>query len=217
MKQRLVSMATAAAALGAFSAPAPARVPVPHLYVSPTAGVFRWDEKATEFGDLDGTFGEALGVRVGYAPVAAFSGELVFLTGANQGTDGTGAEAVPFSVRTTQIEASFLVNFQTLIGSRIYPFLNLGAGISLRRGDLIREGEDVLDGEEPAFHLGGGLRGDLGDRLGLRVNLRNTFFNQTRGEGDREDRVTVDTVEITAALDLRIPLSGRHPKGERLR
>ena len=103
--------------------------PSPHVYVTPTVGVWRWDEKAVDGYPLEKRSGLVWGGRAGYSPIEAFSGELVVLTGTNDFRKGAAA----FNARLTQVELSFVVNFRSLVNARVYPFLDLGSGVSARR------------------------------------------------------------------------------------
>jgi hypothetical protein len=149
-----------------------------------------------------------VGGRVGYTPISAFSGELVVLTGTNDVELPDGGRA---GVRLTQAELSFLVNFRSLVNTPVFPFLDLGAGFSFRRADTLPSGEN-LDNDHVSFHLGGGIKSELTRELGLRLNVRDTFFTETRGAGTRGEQVTVDAVELSVALEYRVGLKkGRGP------
>lgn len=192
-------------------------IPSPHLYVSPTVGIWRWDPETLGAFEIDSRSGLVLGLRAGYSPFEAISGEVIFLRGTNsaRAPEALGFDGDP-DVTLTQIELSFVVNFRSLIVSRWYPFVDVGAGVALRDGDLEFEMEKQYDGTQVAFHLGGGVKVDLGSRATLRVNLRDTFYTETIRIGAREEQNTIDAVEISAGLDYRIPL-GRVGRPDRLR
>jgi hypothetical protein len=178
--------------------------PSPHVYVTPTAGFWRWDERAVAGARLPDRMGEVVGGRAGYSPIEAFAGELVVLTGTNDFRQGS----VAFTARLTQVELSFVVNFRSLVNARVYPFLDLGSGVSVRRAN-----EDRVSGADAShldFHLGGGFKMDLSRRLGVRLNVRDTFFTETQGSGDARDQTTVDSVELSGGLEVRFGLGRRH-------
>jgi hypothetical protein len=179
-----------------------------------TAGVWRWDKDTATDLKVEDRSGFVYGGRIGYSPIEAFAGELVLLTGTNDGI--LSPDDSTLALRLTQIEFSMLVNFQSLVSSPIYPFLDLGLGVALRSGGLQRGEDSIFDETRFVFHLGGGLKADLSDRVGLRFNVRDTFFTVTQDIGNEENQVTVDSVEISAGLEYRLPLS--HYGGpERLR
>jgi hypothetical protein len=184
-------------------------VPTPHVYLSPTAGITRWDKHSFEGADVPDRTAPAYGGRVGYTPIEAFSAELVLLTGRNDVT----VAGTTSSVRLTSAEASMLVNFRTLMDTPVYPFLALGAGASIRRGPA--EAHE-FDDSHLSFHLGGGVKMDLAPRWGVRLIVRDTFFTDTQVEENRETQVTVDAVEVSASVEYRIPL-GRGGGPKRLR
>gem|GEM_PF-1066393 len=190
-------------------------VPVPNLYVSPTVGVWGWDGASfshrTEPADSHRL---VYGGRLGYSLLEALSGELVFLTGTNRVADFvadgfTGND----QVRLTQVEASFVVNFRSLVVSRWYPFVDLGSGLTLRSTDFKIDGESVFDGSHINFHLGGGVKLDLSPHATIRLNLRDTFFTRSETSGGQETQTTVDMVEFTGAVEFRIPLRRRGSSG----
>jgi opacity protein-like surface antigen len=191
-----------------FPGASAAEVPIPHLYVTPTAGIWRWDTNVAFGFDVPDRTRPVIGIRAGYSPVEAFAGELALLTGTNDLVrSGTDEEV---GVRLTQLELSLVVNFQSLVSPRLYPFLNLGVGGSFRQAQ-----EDPVDGDLDdsnfAFHLGGGLKWELASRWALRGNIRDTFFTESQGAGNQETQVTVDSVELSLGLEMRFPLgrSGR--------
>ncbi len=193
--------------------------PVPHVYLSPTVGIISWDDNALPVGTFDSQTSPAFGLRFGYAPVSAFSGEFVALTTSNEATYAgqDGGPQTQADVRLVQLELSFLVNFQTLIRSRVYPFLDLGLGSSLRSGGQETSDGGSADLTKVSFHLGGGIKWDVSPRVALRANFRDTFFTETRGSGDLETQVTVDSIELTLGLDYRIPLGSGGGDKNRLR
>ena len=194
-----VILGLAMATTTAYAEPMP--VPVPHVYISPTVGAWHWDDHGVRGLELVDRNDAVWGGRIGYSPIQAFSGEIVVLTGTNRVSSG-GKEG---TVRLTQVEFSFLVNFQALLDSRIYPFLDLGSGLSKRSGDrTVDEMDGDFDRSHVSFHLGGGLKLDLTPRLGLRGNVRDTFFTETLGTTGAENQVTVDAVEISAAVEYRL-------------
>jgi opacity protein-like surface antigen len=187
-----------------------AEPPVPHVYAAPTVGIWSWDKESVQGLDLVDGSALVVGGRVGYTPITAFSGELVVLAGSNDVKLPEGGTA---AVHLTQAELSFLVNFRALLDTPVFPFLDLGAGVSFRRGDAVVDGEDVLDHDQVSFHLGGGLKADLTPRVGLRLNVRDTFFTETQGKTGRSEQVTVDAVELSLSLEYRIGLkNGRGPQ-----
>ncbi len=124
----LVTLAMSGAAAAAW-AEAPV-VPTPHIYLSPTAGIARWDKHSFERADVPDRTAPLYGGRIGYTPIEAFSAEFVLLTGRND----VKVAGTTSSVRLTTAEVSMLVNFRTLMDTPVYPFLALGAGASIRRG-----------------------------------------------------------------------------------
>lgn len=177
-----------------------------HFYVSPTLGWRHWDGQISPVIRLDDNHGLLYGGRVGYSPIEAFAGELVFLTGTNTARVTAGTTSVPATLRLTQTEFSFLVNFQSIASERIYPFLDLGVGL------VIRGGNSHFDDTRFAFHLGGGLKTTLAPRWALRVNARDTFFTDTQTiEGVKDSQVTVDSVELSLGVEYRFWTLG--PRG----
>jgi hypothetical protein len=188
-------------------------VPTPHVYLSPTAGITRWDKHSFEGADVPDRAAPVYGGRFGYTPIEAFSAEFVLLTGRN---DVTVAGATS-SVRLTSAEVSMLVNFRTLMDTPVYPFLALGAGASVRRGPAAESADaHPFDDTHLSFHLGGGVKMDLAPRWGARLIVRDTFFTDTQVEENRETQVTVDAVEVSASIEYRLPL-GRGSGPKRLR
>ncbi len=192
----MVILGTAAAVPARAEIPEP---PEPHVYLCPTVGLWRWDEKIAEDLPLTDRTAPVWGARAGYSPIQAFAGELVFLTGTNDVRDAGTSR----SVRLTQVELSFLVNFRSLVNARIYPFLDIGAGYSRRHIAATTDREN-LDPNHLNFHIGGGVKADLSRHLALRANLRDTFFTESQGLSGQADQVTVDAVEISAGLEYRI-------------
>lgn len=175
------------------------------VYVGLSAGIWKWDRDiATRLGVEDRS-GFVYGGRLGYSPIEAFAGELVVLTGTNDGTLSPNDSTL--ALRLTQVEFSMLVNFQSLVSSPLYPFLDLGVGLAMRSGGFTEGETSIFDETKFVFHIGGGLKADLTDRVGLRFNLRDTFFTETQLIGNEENQVTVDSVEISAGLEYRMPLS----------
>jgi len=173
------------------------------LYVAPTLGVQVWDRSTAEGFTVDGRAGLLWGVRAGITPNPAFSVELVAVTGTNTLTeDATGAEV---SMRTSQLEVSFLINFQSFVSPTVYPFLCLGAGAIARRSSGEVQFGDP-DDSHVAFHLGGGIRAELKPQWALRLTAKDTFFSQSQGSGNEERQVTVDTLELSLALEARFHL-----------
>jgi hypothetical protein len=185
--------------LGAVAAPARAQQRR-YWYVAPTVGVQLWDESTAEGFHLDSRPGFLWGARAGFTPTPALSIELVGLTGTNDLVENATGATVP--MRMSQLEGSFLINFQSLLSERVYPFLCLGVGVMIRRA-----GEDVSTGDAEdshvAFHLGGGIRAELRPGWALRFTGKDSFFGQTQGTGNEERQVTVDTVELSLALEAR--------------
>jgi len=174
--------------------------PDAYVYLAPTAGIQLWDENTAEGFHLDTRPGFLWGVRGGITPTDALSIELVFLTGTNDLVENATGASVP--MRMTQVEASFLINFQSLASETVYPFLCLGVG------DMIRgAGTDVATGDPEAnhiaFHLGGGLRAEVRPGWALRLTGKDSFFSETQGSGNEQKQVTVDTVEFSLALEAR--------------
>jgi opacity protein-like surface antigen len=182
-----------------------------HIYVSPTIGIWKWDKNAASPFALSGPSRLVIGARAGYSPIEAFAGEIVFLTGTAKAHDGS--PDTTLSLRQNQLELSLLVNFQSLMSSRVYPFLDLGAGAAFRSGGGTVDGRSVFEETRFVFHLGGGLKVDLTPRLSLRSNVRDTFFTETQGAGNVENQVTVDSVELSLGAEYRFPLARtRGPK-----
>jgi opacity protein-like surface antigen len=191
----------------ALATPAAAQSLGPYIYISPTVGVWRWDEKPAAFTTIEDQTAFMWGGRVGYSPIDAFSMELVGLTGTNEGTIQVGSDSEVKTLRLTQVEFSILVNFQSIVTHKVYPFLDLGVGGSFRSGGTQVDGESVFDDTQFTFHIGGGLKVELNPRAALRFNIRDTFFSQTQGtEGNQETQVTVDSVELSVGLDYRFPI-----------
>jgi hypothetical protein len=189
----------AASAAGSGPAPEVRRF----LYVAPTAGVQIWDQSTAEGFTMEGRGGFMWGARAGITPTPAFSIEALALTGTNTLTeDATGAGV---TMRITQLEASFLINFQSFLSETVYPFLCLGAGAVIRRANAEVQSGDPED-SHVAFHLGGGIRASLAPRWALRFTAKDTFFSQSQGTGNEERQVTVDTLELSLALEARFHL-----------
>ena len=181
-----------------------------HIYLSPTAGAWRWDDDAYPDLTFDSSWGFVVGGRVGYAFTQAFSGELIGLTGTNDTAfslafdDSSGTSQ---SMRLTEISISLIVHFQSLTSTKIYPFLDLGVGLAFRDG-----GVTDLDDQHTAFHLGGGIMWVLDDRFALRANARDAFFTDKRTSGNLTEQLTVDSLEMSLGVEFRIPMkrSGSH-------
>ena len=205
---RWVLVSAVAVSFGLVAGESAAEAPVPYLYLTPTVGVWRWDEEIALGFEVPERTKPVVGLRAGYSPVTAFGGELVLLTGTNdllrEGTEET------VGVRLSQLEFSLVVNFQSLVTETIYPFLNLGVGASVRNASGGEETSDA-DNSHFSFHLGGGLKWELHPRWVLRANIRDTFFAETQGSGNQERQVTVDSVELSVGFEMRFPLnrSGR--------
>jgi opacity protein-like surface antigen len=176
-----------------------------HVYVSPTVGIWKWDKNATTPLALSDRSRLVIGGRAGFSPIEAFAGEIVFLTGTAEAAGGTPESA--YSLRQSQLELSFLVNFQSLMSTRVYPFLDLGIGGAFRSGGGEVDGQSAFDETRFVFHLGGGLKADVSPRLAIRGNIRDTFFTESQGDGNVENQVTVDSVEISVGIEYRIPLA----------
>ena len=185
-------------ALVAWGSAFPETVRAAHLYVSPTAGAWHWDDDAYPDLTFDQTWGFVVGGRVGYAFTQAFSGELIGLTGTN---DAAGSSGPSESMRLTEIAVSLLVHFQSLTSTRIYPFLDLGVGLALRDG-----GPADLDDQHTAFHLGGGIMWVLDDRFAIRANARDAFFTDKHTVGNLTEQLTVDSLEMSLGVEFRIPM-----------
>ncbi|NNF08428.1 MAG: outer membrane beta-barrel protein [Candidatus Eisenbacteria bacterium] len=204
--------------VGFFAGTTPAKadsvdIESPHLFIAPTVGVWRWDNESVFRLDMKDKAAPVYGLRVGYSPITALQGELVYLTGTNEveGLDSGDPE-----VTLHQVELSFVVNFRNLFDARLYPFVNLGGGLSLRSSDATLNDELIFDGTKVSFHLGAGLKVDLSPKISARFNFRDTFYSETRSLGSQENQVVIDAVEFTAILEYRIPL-GPGGKPERLR
>ncbi len=212
--RKLIGLALTGLLASAGSAAADeAWIPIPNVYLTPTLGVWHWDRSGVQGLDLRHRTAPVYGGRAGFSPIDAFGGELVFLTGTNEVKDGDRW----VSVRLTQIEASFVVNFRSLVDARVYPFLDLGGGASVRRGGALTSGSAGLDRTHIAFHLGGGLKADLSSHLSLRGNLRDTFFTESQGDPSNSNQVTVDSVELSGGLEYRIGLGNTFRGPKRLR
>ena len=184
----------------------------PHLYVSPTVGFWRWDESVLGGAKYEQTVSLMYGLRLGYAPLDALSGEVVVLTGENQVEDAEGDD----KQRLTQAEFSFVVNFRGLAVEQVHPFVTLGLGYSFRNGRPVVDGEPVQGDDHLNFHIGIGFKVDMSQAVSVRFNARDTFYTETQKQGSGEVTETVDSVELSIGLDYRIPM-GRSNKGERLR
>jgi len=182
---------------GGGAGPAAAE-PGSFLYITPTAGLWHWDGEAAAGVQLDDHSGFVYGGRVGFSPIEAFSGELVLLTGTNTAVIPASGSLDSRTLRLTQAEFSFLVNFQSIASERLYPFLDLGVG------GIFRGGDPRFDDTHFAFHLGGGLKTTLSPKWALRLNVRDTFFTNTQTtEGSQDTQVTVDSVELSLGLEYR--------------
>jgi hypothetical protein len=170
-----------------------------HLYFSPTGGAWHWDEDAYQV-DLDKAWTLVYGVRAGYAFTQAFSAELLGLTGTNNTVSTATTPEPSESLRLTELGVSLLVHFQSLTSTRIYPFLDLGVAMAIRRG-----GPEFLDDQHTAFHLGGGVMFVLNPRWALRTNVRDTFFTDKREAGNLTEQLTVDALELSLGVEFRIP------------
>ena len=170
-----------------------------YLYFSPTVGAWHWDEEAYQV-NLDKSWALVYGARIGYAFTQAFSGELLGLTGTNKAVDTAASTEPSESLRLTELGVSLLVHFQSLTSTRIYPFLDLGVAMAIRRG-----GPESLDDQHTAFHLGGGVMFVLDPRWVLRANVRDTFFTDKRGAGNLTEQLTVDALELSLGVEFRIP------------
>ena len=179
----------------------------PHVYVAPTVGFWKWDKEASPNLSLSHRSKLLLGGRLGYSPIEAFAGEIVILTGSNEGFFGQ--DTTLTKLRLTQVELSMLVHFQSLVASPVYPFLDLGAGVSFRRGGMDIDGEASFDDSRFVFHLGGGLKMNLAPNLAARFNIRDTFFSHARGGPNQESQVTVDSVELSVAVEYKLFLRQR--------
>jgi hypothetical protein len=178
------------------------------LYVSPTVGAWHWDHSGYPDFEVD-AYGPVFGVRGGYAITQAFAAELVALTGTT-GTQVAGVSSE--SLRQSQIELSLVVNFQSLAIDRVYPFLDLGAGVAIRRGGPETSSATSVEDEQLAFHLGGGVALELDRRWALRLNVRDTFFTDDRLVGNVGDQLTVDTVELSLGVVIRFPVGNSGPR-----
>ena len=174
----------------------------PYLYLSPTVGAWHWDDKAYPDLEFAHPMTAMFGARGGYAFTQAFSGELVALTGTNNATP-TGQTAPVKGLRLTELDLSLLVHFQSLTSTKVYPFLALGLGTVLRKGS-----PSSLDDSPTSFHLGGGLMYLLSPRFVLRANVRDTFFTDKRHSGNVTTQPTVDSLELSLGLELRVPVRG---------
>jgi hypothetical protein len=170
-----------------------------YLYFSPTAGVWHWDDDAYPDLTFDQHWKLVYGGRAGYAFTQAFSGELVGLTGTNDAVL-VGVPGPSESLRVSEFDLSLLVHFQSLTSTKIYPFLNLGVGLAIRKG-----GPGSLDDQHTAFHLGGGIMYVLNPRFALRTNVRDTFFTYKRTGGNLTEQFTVDALELSLGVEFRIP------------
>ena len=170
-----------------------------YLYFSPTGGAWHWDDDAYPDLQFNNSWSFVYGGRAGYAFTQAFSGELVGLTGTND-AQFNGDPVSGESLRVTELSLSLLVHFQSLTSTRIYPFLDLGAGTVLRS-----RGPGSLDDNHTSFHLGGGIMFVLNPRFAIRTNLRDTFFNDKRGGGNLTEQFTVDALELSLGVEFRIP------------
>lgn len=206
--QRVSTIILAAVLIGVFAAAAEAGS---HLYVSPTVGIWKWDKNATNPLTLSDRSRPVIGGRAGFSPIEAFAGEIVFLTGTAEAAGGTPETTA--SLRLSQLELSFLVNFQSLMSTRVYPFLDLGVGAAFRSGGSDVGGVSAFDETRFVFHLGGGIKADVSPRFAIRGNIRDTFFTESQDDGNVENQVTVDSVEISVGFEYRIPLARtRGPK-----
>lgn len=170
-----------------------------YVYFSPTGGAWHWDDDAYPDLQFENSWNFMYGGRAGYAFTQAFSAELVGLTGTNNAvlTGGIGPSE---SLRVSEFAVSLLVHFQSLTSTRIYPFLDLGAGTVLRSG-----GPGSLDDNHTSFHLGGGIMFVLNPRFAIRTNVRDTFFTDKRGGGNLTEQFTVDALELSLGVEFRIP------------
>jgi len=203
----------AAALVSPALAEAP-KIPLPHLYLAPTIGVWRWD--ALEFfpGHMEHRTQPVYGIRAGFARFDALAGEVVVLSGTNKVAELSENN----QVRVTQVEFSLLVNFRSLVNARVYPFVDLGLGGTFPSSSVVVDGEDVLDKNKVNYHLGGGVKWDLNSRFTLRLNARDTFLSDSREVSGQTFQNTLDQVEFSTSVEFRIPLSSGGGKGgKRLR
>ena len=177
-----------------------------HVYVTPTIGMWRWDENAATLVTIPDQGSLVFGGRLGYAPTDVFALEGVVLTGTNDGTLMLPAGDEIRSLCLTQTELSLVVNFQSLLSGRVYPFLTLGMGASFRSGGETIDGDASFDDTRLNFHIGGGIKVDLTSRMVLRFNVRDTFFVDNQ-QGNQNRQVTVDSVELSMGLEYRVPLT----------
>lgn len=211
---RMMAGAAALAAIGANEAVA-VEVATPHVYVSPTLGLLHWDGRTFGNVDVETEYAPLIGLRVGYAPFEAISGEVVVLTASTEADFGAGGPPLAGldpAARLTLVEWSFVVNFRRIVEANWYPFVNLGAGVALRSSDVGLPANRRFDGSEFAFHLGGGVKVDVHPRASIRLNVRDTFYTVTRELDGQEFQDTLDAVELSAALEYRFPFrAGRGP------
>jgi hypothetical protein len=128
-----------------------------------------------------------------------FAAELVRLTGTSDAAPTP--QVPPRRPAADLIELSLVVNFQSLAGGRIYrsiwaPGGSSGAGCRQPR----------VDDDRLAFHLGGGIQMELDSRWALRLNVRDTFFNEDKSLGNAVDQVTVDSLELSVGLTVKFPV-----------
>jgi hypothetical protein len=170
--------------------------------------MWHWDDDANPDLEFDQGWALVYGGRAGYAFTQAFSGELVGLTGTNDAVP-TGAATPKESLRLTDLALSLLVHFQSLTSNRIYPFLDLGVGISLRNGGPLSQ-----DDQHTSFHLGGGIMYVINPRFALRSNVRDTFFTDKREGGNLTEQFTVDSLELSLGVEFRIPIGQKGSRPE---
>jgi len=179
-----------------------------YLYFSPTGGAWHWDDDAFPETEFEHSWTFVYGARAGYAFTQAFSGELVGLTGTNDAvlTGGIGPSE---SLRLTELDLSLLVHFQSLTSTKLYPFLDLGVGLAIRKG-----GPVSVDDHHTSFHLGGGIMFVLSPRWALRTNVRDTFFTDKQTAGNLTEQLTVDALELSLGVEFRIPTKQKGSRPE---
>jgi hypothetical protein len=180
------------------------------LSVGATAGVWLWDESTFAGVAIPETTQPVVGGRLGYVPGEAFSVEAVFLTG----DIDLEAAGNPLSARATHVEGSLLVHFRRLFQLPVYPFIAAGVGWIHHGGDVGDVAGETFTASRVGFHLGAGLRRELGRSWAARLQVRDTFFSVEQSVED-DAQITADRVEVSVGLEALFDVSGGG--GDRLR
>jgi hypothetical protein len=179
------------------------------LTAAATGGVWLWDASTFAGASLPETTRPVFGLRAGYAPGEALSFEAVYLTGTVDLESATGVS----TARGTQVEGSVLVHFRSLVSLPVYPFIAGGAGW-VHHGGVEEVAGEYFTPSRVGFHLGAGLRAELGTSWAARFQVRDTFFPVEQSVSD-DTTINADRVEVSLALEALFAVGAGH--GGRLR